>query len=101
MRAPSEEELRVMHSQISDPNYRLFADGEWLYAFNGDRFVREANMYAVFDRLDVTDPSHAFYLGKELMKATIARGLRKSYRQEGPLDWGLFSFPEPRREDTQ
>jgi dihydropteroate synthase len=99
MRAPSEEELRAMQSQISDPNYRLFADAEWLYAFNGDRFVREANMYAVFDQLDVVEPSHAFYLGKELMKATIARGLRKSYRQEGPLDWGLFSFPEPRRED--
>jgi dihydropteroate synthase-like protein len=101
MRAPSEDELRAMQSQISDSNYRLFADGEWLYAFNGDRFVRGANMYAVFDQLDVADPSHAFYLGKELMKATIARGLRKSYRQEGPLDWGLFSFPEPRREDTQ
>jgi dihydropteroate synthase len=101
MRAPSEEELRAMHSQISDPNYRLFADAEWLYAFNGDRFVRETNMYAVFEQLDVDDASHAFYLGKELMKATIARGLRKSYRQEGPLDWGVLSFPEPRREDIQ
>jgi dihydropteroate synthase len=101
MRAPSEDELRAMQSQISDSNYRLFADSEWLYAFNGDRFVREASMYAVFDQLEVADPSHAFYLGKELMKATIARGLRKSYRQEGPLDWGLFSFPEPRREDVQ
>jgi hypothetical protein len=53
----------------------------------------------VFEPLDVDDASHAFYLGKELMKATIARGLRKHYRQEGPLDWGLLSFPEPRRED--
>jgi dihydropteroate synthase len=101
MRAPSEEELRAMQSQIADANYRLFADAEWLYAFNGDRFVREDNLFAVFDQLDVVDPSHAFYLGKELMKATIARGLRKNYRQEGPLDWGLFSFPEPRREDNQ
>jgi dihydropteroate synthase-like protein len=99
MRAPSEEELRRMQSQISDTNYRLFADADWLYAFNAERFVREANMYAVFDQLDVDDASHAFYLGKELMKATIARGLRKNYRQEGPLDWGLLSFPEPRRED--
>jgi dihydropteroate synthase len=99
MRTPSEEELRAMQAQISDPNYRLFADADWLYAFNGERFVREPNMYAVFDQLDVDDASHAFYLGKELMKATIARGLRKSYRQEGPLDWGLYSFPEPRRED--
>jgi hypothetical protein len=100
MRAPSEQELRAMQAQISDPNYRLFADAEWLYAFNGERFVRDANMYRVWDQLDVDDPAHAFYLGKELMKATIARGLRKSYRQEGPLDWGLLSFPEPRREET-
>jgi dihydropteroate synthase len=101
MRAPSEQELRAMQAQISDANYRLFADADWLYAFNGERFVREANMYAVFEQLGVTDPAHAFYLGKELMKATIARGLRKSYRQEGPLDWGLLSFPEPRREDIR
>ncbi len=101
MRAPTEDELRAMQDQVSDANYRLFADADWLYAFNGDRFVRETNMYAVFDQLDVDDAAHAFYLGKELMKATIARGLRKSYRQEGPLDWGLLSFPEPRREDIQ
>jgi dihydropteroate synthase-like protein len=99
MRAPSEQELRAMQTQISDSNYRLFADADWLYAFNGERFVRGANLFAVFEQLDVVDASHAFYLGKELMKATIARGLRKSYRQEGPLDWGLLSFPEPRRED--
>ena len=101
MRAPSEPELRAMQEQISDANYRLFADADWLYAFNGEHFIREANMYAVFEQLEVTDPAHAFYLGKELMKATIARGLRKSYRQEGPLDWGLLSFPEPRREDIR
>jgi dihydropteroate synthase len=101
MRAPSEQELRAMQAQVSDPNYRLFADADWLYAFNGDRFVRETNMYRVFEQLDVADAAHAFYLGKELMKATIARGLGKSYRQEGPLDWGLFSFPEPRREDPR
>lgn len=100
MRAPSEEELRAMQAQISDPNWRLFADADWLYAFNGERFVRGTNMFAVFAQLGVQDASHAFYLGKELMKATIARGLRKSYRQEGPLDWGILSFPEPRREDV-
>ena len=63
--------------------------------------ARERTCIAVFDQLDVDDAAHAFYLGKELMKATIARGLRKSYRQEGPLDWGLLSFPEPRREDPR
>jgi dihydropteroate synthase-like protein len=101
MRAPSERELREMQRQVKDPNWRLFADAEWLYAFNGERFVRDTNMYRVFEQLEVDDASHAFYLGKELMKATIARGLRKSYRQEGPLDWGVMSFPEPRREDER
>jgi dihydropteroate synthase-like protein len=101
MRAPSEEELREMQRQVKDANWRLFADADWLYAFNGERFVRETNMYRVFEQLEVDDASHAFYLGKELMKATIARGLRKSYRQEGPLDWGVMSFPEPRREDPR
>ncbi len=33
------------------------------------------------------------------MKAKTALTLHKAYRQEGPLDWGLLSFPEPRRED--
>jgi hypothetical protein len=32
------------------------------------------------------------------MKATIARGLRKNYRQESPLDWGYLTFAEPKRE---
>ena len=99
IRTPPEAELRAMQEQIADPNYRIYADGEWIYTFNGDRFVRETNMYRIFEQLDVDDPEHAFYLGKELMKATIARGLHKSYRQEGPLDWGHLSFPEPRRED--
>ena len=29
------------------------------------------------------------------MKATIARALRKNYRQESPLDWGYMTFAEP------
>jgi hypothetical protein len=32
------------------------------------------------------------------MKASIARGLGKNYRQESPLDWGYLTFDEPRRE---
>ena len=69
MRAPSEEELHAMQEQISDANYRLFADAEWLYALNGERFVRDTNMYALFEQLGVQGDLHAFYLGKELMKA--------------------------------
>lgn len=99
VRTPTEEELRALQCEIRDHNYRIYADAEWIYAFNCDRFVRETNLFRIFEQLDVDDPVHAFYLGKELMKATIAHKLGKSYRQEGPLDWGHLSFPEPRRED--
>ena len=81
-----------------DPNYRIFADADWIYVFNADRFVKGTDFNEIFDQLGVDEATHAFYLGKELMKATIARALRKNYRQESPLDWGYMTFAEPRRE---
>jgi dihydropteroate synthase-like protein len=94
----AEAELRELHSQVTDPNFRIFADADWIYVFNADLFVRGTDFNEIFDRLGVDEATHAFYLGKELMKATIARGLRKNYRQESPLDWGYMSFEEPERE---
>jgi dihydropteroate synthase-like protein len=94
----AEEELRALHAQVTDPNFRIFADADWIYVFNADLFVRGTDFNEIFDQLGVDEATHAFYLGKELMKATIARGLRKNYRQESPLDWGYMSFEEPKRE---
>jgi dihydropteroate synthase-like protein len=94
----AEDELREVHAQVTDPNYRIFADAEWIYVFNADRFVKGTDFNEIFDQLGVDEATHAFYLGKELMKATIARALRKNYRQESPLDWGYLTFDEPRRE---
>ena len=94
----AESELRELHAQVTDPNFRIFADADWIYVFNADVFVKGTDFNEVFDRLGVDEPAHAFYLGKELMKATIARALRKNYRQESPLDWGYMTFAEPRRE---
>jgi dihydropteroate synthase-like protein len=98
LRPYAEDELREQHAQIKDPNYRIFADADWIYVFNADRFVKGTDFNEIFDRLGVDEATHAFYLGKELMKATIARALRKNYRQESPLDWGYMTFAEPRRE---
>ncbi len=92
-----EAELRDLHAQVRDPNFRIFADAEWIYVFNDELFVKGTDLYAIYDRLGVDEHTHAFYLGKELMKATIARELRKTYRQEAPLDWGYLTFEEPRR----
>jgi dihydropteroate synthase-like protein len=98
VRPYTEAELRELHASITDPNIRIFADADWIYAFNAERFVKGTDINAIFDELGVDEHTHAFYLGKELMKASIARGLGKNYRQESPLDWGYLTFAEPRRE---
>jgi dihydropteroate synthase-like protein len=94
----AEAELRELQAQVTDPNFRIFADADWIYVFNADLFVKGTDFNEIFDQLGVDEATHAFYLGKELMKATTARALRKNYRQESPLDWGYMTFAEPRRE---
>ena len=98
LRPYEESELRELHAQVTDPNFRIFADSEWIYVFNAELFVKGTDFNEIFDQLGVDEATHAFYLGKELMKATLARALGKNYRQESPLDWGYMTFEEPRRE---
>ena len=87
----SEAELRALQAAITDPNYRIFADRDAITVFNSDRFVRGTDIQEIFDQLGVVEPSHAFYLGKELAKASLAVSLGKTYRQEGPLSWGYLT----------
>jgi len=91
----AEAELRQMQAQITDPDYRIFTDGERIHVFNAERFVSGTEISEIFARLDVEEASHAFYLGKELMKARLALALGKGYRQEGELSWGYLTPPEP------
>src|SRR5215217_2814447 len=98
VRPYTEAELRELHASITDPNIRIFTDADWIYALNAERFVKGTDINQIFDQLGIDEHTHAFYLGKELMKAAIARGLGKNYRQESPLDWGYLTFHEPRRE---
>ena len=90
----SEEELRALQAAITDPNYRIFADAEGITVFNSERFVRGIDIQTIFAQLDVDDPAHAFYLGKELAKASLAITLGKTYRQEGALAWGYLTPPD-------
>ncbi|MDH4347549.1 MAG: dihydropteroate synthase, partial [Gemmatimonadota bacterium] len=95
----SEEELREVQRQITDSNYRIFSDRETITVFNREQFIRGSEIQEIFDQLGVLDPSHAFYLGKELAKARLAIALGKTYRQEGQLAWGYLTPPEdPKRE---
>jgi len=91
---PSEVELREMQRMVTDPNFRIFADREAIYVFNRDFFIKESDIRRIFDHLKAHlghEPiGHAFYLGRELMKARLAMRLGKKYIQEDDLKWGYL-----------
>ncbi len=93
----TEEELRALQAEITDPNYRIFADRDAITVLNNERFVRGTDIQEIFAGLDVDDAAHAFYLGKELARASLAVTLGKTYRQEGALSWGYLTPPDDRR----
>jgi len=98
----SESELRALQAAITDPNFRIFADRDGITVLNSERFVRGTDIQAIFADLGVEEPSHAFYLGKELAKASLAVALGKTYRQDGPLSWGyLTPAPETHSEHVR
>jgi dihydropteroate synthase-like protein len=92
--AYSEAELRALQAQITDPNFRIFADGTVITVLNDELFVRGTDIQAIFEQLGVTEGTHAFYLGKELARAKLSIDLGKTYRQEGSLDWGYLTPPD-------
>lgn len=98
----SEPELRALQAQLTDPNFRIFADPRGITVFNNEKFVRGTNIQEIFSQLEVDEPTHAFYLGKELARASLAVTLGKTYRQEGSLSWGyLTPADEPRAEHVR
>ena len=93
----TEQELRALQADITDPNFRIFADREAITVLNNERFIRTtdvARIGDIFAQLDVDEPAHAFYLGKELARASLAVSLGKTYRQEGSLSWGYLTPPD-------
>jgi dihydropteroate synthase-like protein len=92
--AYDETELRRLHSEVRDPNFRIFTDRDTITVFNNELFIRGTDIQAIFSQLGVDEPTHAFYLGRELMKAKLAITLGKTYRQEGALTWGYLTPPD-------
>jgi hypothetical protein len=86
--------LAAMAARIKDPNWRLFAEDGRIIAMNGSHLLDDGDPFELFDRMGVDDPSHAFYLGYEMMKARTALTLHKWYRQDQALDWGFLTEPE-------
>lgn len=98
--------LEELQRRIRDPNWRLFAEQGVIYALNHEKLLHGTDPFVLFEQMEVSDASHAFYLGYEMMKAKTALTLGKSYRQDQALSWGFLTEPEvshragrvPRRE---
>jgi dihydropteroate synthase-like protein len=93
-----EAALRELASRLTDPNYRIFAEGGEIHIMNGQRYLHGREPFELFDRVLKADPtidaSHAFYLGYEFAKAVTALTLSKQYTQDRALNWGVLTVPE-------
>ncbi len=88
------EALAEMASRIKDNNWRLFAEDGIIVGMNGAHFLTDSDPFLLFEKMGVTDASHAFYLGYEMMKAKTSLNLGKNYRQDQALDWGFLTEHE-------
>lgn len=93
--------LEELAGRIRDPNWRLFAEDGQVHAINNQGHLSDADPFLLFERMGVTDPSHAFYLGFEMAKALTALTLGKNYRQDQALDWGHLTVPEVSHRDRR
>jgi dihydropteroate synthase len=97
LRSIGEPALVELASRIRDKSFRLFADDGALHMISGLMHLKGTNAFALFAeavRRQEIDPDHAFYLGYELAKATIALALGKNYTQDQSLNWGFLTVPE-------
>jgi dihydropteroate synthase-like protein len=101
--------LDALAEQIKDNNYRVFAEGGLLHLISRGMHLAERDPFVLFERLmnpgfggakdtheppTNVDPAHAFYLGFELAKASIALTLGKEYQQDEALRWGMLTVEE-------
>jgi dihydropteroate synthase-like protein len=89
--------LAELARRITDPNFRIFAEGGAIHVMNSNGHVQGADPFDLIDQMLVVnriDSSHAFYLGYEMAKAVTALTLGKNYRQDQALDWGFLTRPE-------
>jgi dihydropteroate synthase-like protein len=100
LRPFSEAALRGLAESIKDNNYRLFAQQGRIHLLSRGTYLSDEDPFRLFERLleepisDNVDRGHAFYLGYEMAKASIALVLGKQYDQDRSLDWGLLTVEE-------
>jgi dihydropteroate synthase-like protein len=93
-----EQGLQQLARDITDRNYRLFAERGEIHVLNGDMYLRGKDPFLLFEEIRQRDPkldtAHAFYLGYEMSKAVTALTLGKNYLQDQALRWGFLTVPE-------
>ncbi|HMO15329.1 MAG TPA: DUF6513 domain-containing protein [Pirellulaceae bacterium] len=95
-------ELAQLALNIKDWNMRIFADPNGIHLLGGGQHFFGHDVFQLFDKLTEANPknltpSHAFYLGYEMCKATIAMHLGKQYVQDESLNWGFLTVEESDR----
>ncbi len=98
LRQFGEAGLHRLASQLTDPNFRIFAERSEIHLMNRDGYWHGDDPYEIFDRMNATvgtlTTEHAFYLGMELCKARTALTLGKQYLQDDALRWGFLTVDE-------
>ena len=88
--------LETLAGQITDPNYRIFAERGNIHVMNRDGYWQGTDPFELFRRVRKNaerplSEGHTFYLGYEVCKAATALRLGKQYIQDEELDWGFLS----------
>lgn len=96
LREAGPEQLRTLSEKITDPNYRIFAEGGEIHVMNRDGYWRGTDSFELFRRVRAAasaslSESHSFYLGYEVCKAATALRLGKQYVQDEELNWGFLT----------
>ncbi len=89
--------LEELARQITDPNFRLFAEAGQIHVINNQMHLRGVDPFTLFQDMlarGAIDPAHAFYLGFEMAKAVTALTLGKNYVQDQALRWGFLTREE-------
>lgn len=100
LRSHSEEALDSLVESIRDKNYRIFAQHDAIHLISAGLHLTGHDPFRLFEQLMAkdqsrnVDPDHAFYLGFEMAKASIALLLGKQYEQDSALNWGHLTKSE-------
>lgn len=100
LRPHAAEAIESLVAGIRDNNYRIIAQDDTLHLFSAGLHVRGTDPFEMMEELlsfpqsDNVDASHAFYLGYELAKASMALQLGKQYEQDQSLRWGHLTVEE-------